>query len=261
MDVLLQGRDFDQMGHVEVVAAAADLALGITRGFHPKPYAYVDPNEDVVAVIREGRVTALAVADGHNGHEGSHAVVDGLLEVLPQPLPEALGRRQLVECFAAANDHLRAVRAQLSGPNRGSRTTLALAYVAPTPEGGRTLVSAGVGDSAVLVCSGGAVRAVTRDRHRFMGDRMSLPEMAAAMDVVTTDLDPDDTVVVVSDGYTNFADVHATAGRIAGVPADQAVRRLMDAAQEGGAGDNVAVAVLTPAVPAPPTQTPGATDG
>lgn len=244
MDAILQGRDFPDMGVVEVVGVADDLALGITRGLHPKPYDYVDPNEDVVAVVREGPVTALVVADGHNGHEGSHSLVDALLDRLPQPLPTTLDRREAATIIHDAAEHMRAVRRMLPQPNRMTRSTLTVALVADNG-GARTLTTASIGDSVVIVVDGGVATQVTRDRHRFLGDRYSLPEVAGVLHHTVGPLDPQASVVVASDGLTNFAPVDAVGARIDPAQPTTAVRSIIDLAGDGGAGDNVGVALLT----------------
>lgn len=233
------------MGAVEVVAVAEDLALGITRGLHPKPYDYVDPNEDVVAVVREGEVTALLVADGHNGHEGSHALVDAVLDLLPQPLPATISPREAATLLHAAAEQMRDVRRTLPQPNRMTRSTLTLALVAPGPDG-RVLTTAAVGDSAVLVVEEDRVEQVTRDRHRFLGDRYSLPEIAGAMHHAVTPLSDGATVVAASDGLTNFAPLDAVAPCVDGAAPAQTVRAIIDLAGSHGAGDNVGVALLAP---------------
>lgn len=243
MDAILQGRDFALMGEVHVVAPAADLALAITRGIHPKPYDYVDPNEDVVAVVREGTVTALVVADGHNGLEGSHALVDGILDALPQPLPPSLGRRGAVEAFHRANQHLRGVRRTLSGPNRYTRSTLTVALVDVAADGSRQLQIAGVGDSAVIVSGPASAAQLSRDHHRFLGEALSLPEIAGCLDYSEHTLGADETLIVVTDGFTNFASVHDVPDLLDPDPS-VAGRNLIDLAARGGAGDNIAVAVL-----------------
>lgn len=244
MDAILLGRDHTDVGVVEVLTPADDVAIGITRGPHPKRYEYVDPNEDVVALVRDAGVTAFVVADGHNGHEGSHALVDGLLGALPDPLPPRLDRRPAVMAFHAANEHLRAVRRQLTGPNRGTRSTMVLALIAAGDDGTATVEATGVGDSAVIIVRDGVATQVTRDRHRFLGDRLSAPEVAGSIDHSVTELVDGDIVVVASDGLTNFATLDAIGPTVAGLAPEAAVRALVDLAGEGGAGDNIALAVL-----------------
>ena len=49
---LLLGRDHTTRG-TTVVLGARRCAVGIARGWEPKPYAYVHPNEDAVAVFED----------------------------------------------------------------------------------------------------------------------------------------------------------------------------------------------------------------
>lgn len=243
MDAVLRGVDLPDLGVVDVRTAAPDLAIALTRGLVAKAYRYTDPNEDVVAVRRREDRTALVVADGHSGHQGSHAAVEALLAVL-DPIVPVWARNEAVRAFHDINEQIRAVRRQLPGDHSRSRTTLSLAVIAHDEDGQRFLTHCSVGDSAVLVVRGGDVHPLTRDRQHFLGDAVSPPMLAGALDYGQTDLDADDVVVVVSDGYTHFAPTAAIAGAIAHDPAATA-RAIVDLAGAGGAGDNVAVAVLT----------------
>lgn len=54
----------------------------------------VCPNEDGLVVLREEEVWLMAVADGHLGHQSSHALLDGLAQ-LPK-LPHRLGPLSLL---------------------------------------------------------------------------------------------------------------------------------------------------------------------
>ena len=91
---------------------------------------------------------------------------------------------------------------------------------------------------------------ISKDRHHFLGDRLTGPQVAGSMDYGQTDLGPDDVVIVLSDGYTNFA--HARdLGRLLEPTPEETARRIIDHAGECGAGDNVAVAVLFPETMSP----------
>lgn len=249
MDAILRGVDLPELGVVDSRTAAPDLAIALTRGLVAKSYQYTDPNEDVVAVRRRGDRTAMVVADGHSGHQASHAAVDSLLAALT-PLVPVWTRNEAVRALHAVNERIREVRRGLPPPNRRSRTTLALAVVAHDEDGQRFLTHCSVGDSAVLVVRGPDVHQVTRDRPHFLGDDLSAPMLAGALDYGQTDLEDDDVVVVVSDGYTHFAPIADVADAVEVDPAATA-RRVVDIAGEGGAGDNVAVAVLGSSIDIP----------
>jgi serine/threonine protein phosphatase PrpC len=259
---LLLGVEHPELGDVASAALAHDLGIALSRGRHPKAYRHTDPNEDVVAVLRHGRSTALVVADGHSGAEGSHTAVAALLELLVGQAGAELpmwSRRDAVLAFHAVGERIGAVRAGLGPRSRGARTTLLLAVAADTPGGGRSVVHASVGDSAVLAVSTRGVRPLSRDRHHFLGERLSPPQVAGAMDHAVSDLAADEALVAVSDGFTNFAHPSALVDVLAGAPAADAealARRVVEEAGEAGAGDNVAVAVLLPAAGAGPAAVP-----
>lgn len=242
MDAILRGIDHVELDQTAVTAVAPDLAIGLSRGRHPKTYRYVDPNEDVVSVHRQAGVTVLIVADGHNGHEGSHAAVDLMRETLSPEIP-VWTRHGAVRAFHELNEGVREVRRALSPPNRSARTTLVVAMVTENGDGQRCLVHASVGDSAVFTSRGQTVTQLSKDRHHFLGDRLSPPQVAGAMDYGQTDLHPDDAVIVVSDGFTNFVRPHKLSQLIDTDP-EHTARRIIDRASRAGAGDNIAVAVL-----------------
>jgi serine/threonine protein phosphatase PrpC len=244
MDAILRGADHPDLDVIETRSVAPDLAIALTRGRLPKRYAHTDLNEDVVAVRRDDDRTALVVADGHRGHEASHVAVDAVLRLVGRPV-HPWSRHDAVRALHAVNEQIHLARAALSGEHRGTRTTLVVGVVAVDDDGQRYLTHSSVGDSAVLVLRGQVVHRISRDRHHFLGDAMSAPLVAGAMDYGQTDLEDDDVVIVVSDGYTNFAPVEAIASAWDPAP-DIMVRRIVEIAGDGGAGDNVAAAVLGP---------------
>ncbi|CAN5466196.1 hypothetical protein BH23ACT9_BH23ACT9_34070 [soil metagenome] len=263
VNAILRGADLPDLGVVDVRTPAPDVAIALTRGQAAKRYEHVDPNEDVVAVDRRDGRTALIVADGHNGHQASHAAVDALLSQMQPEIP-LWSRVEAVRSFHAVNEHIREVRRPLPPSHRGTRTTLTAAVVAIDEHGQRYVTHCSVGDSAVVVVRDGSVHQLTRDRHRFLGDALTAPLLAGVIDYEQTDLDPDDVVVLFTDGYSNFAPLDAISGARDPDPEVMA-RRIVAIAGEGGAGDNVAVAVLaapaamadrddepTPIAPTPP---------
>ncbi|MGI9018925.1 MAG: PP2C family protein-serine/threonine phosphatase [Euzebya sp.] len=249
MHAILRGIDHTELDQTAVSQPAVDLVIGLSRGKVSKRYSYTDPNEDVVLVCRDDQATALVVADGHSGHEASHCLARALQSVLLPTIP-VWDRHQAVRSFHTLNEQIRHTCRDLPPPHNTSRTTLTVAVVATDVDGQRYLTHASIGDSPTVVIRGGSVHPVSRDRHYFMGQRWSAPQVAGAMDYQKTDLEVDDVVVVLSDGYTNFADIDDLAAIDRSDPR-QMVRRIIEVAGEGGAGDNVAVAVLLP----PPTAT------
>src|SRR5919106_6400935 len=85
----LFGRDHTGSGAMAMLGVGDRTAIGIARGWRPKPYAYVDPNEDAVGAVADDRVQLLVVADGHSGDRASHTALETVLAVLGSTLPPA----------------------------------------------------------------------------------------------------------------------------------------------------------------------------
>src|SRR5918996_2976956 len=103
----LFGRDHTGSGAMAMVGVGDRTAIGIARGWRPKPYAYVDPNEEAAAAVADDRVQLLVVADGHNGHRASHVAVETVLEVLGLTLPPAdLDDDDLVRLFTRVDERI-----------------------------------------------------------------------------------------------------------------------------------------------------------
>lgn len=246
MDAILRGADHQQLGEVAVVEVSDDLAIALTRGLHAKAYHHTDANEDVIGVRQVGGRIAVIAADGHSGHQASHLAVPELDRLLGEDLLGLEGRQAPVRAMHQVNEAIRAHRASLGGEARRTRTTLTAAVI-DTGASPRTVLTASVGDSAVIAISPTlGPRTLTRDRHWFMGDRCSVPEMAGATHLALTELDDDEVIVVTTDGLTNFARPDDIGLAVVGATAAAAARALIALAGDGGAGDNVAVAVLTP---------------
>ncbi len=239
----LAGPDHVEYGAIEVVDVAPGVALALTRGLHPKPYAWTDPNEDVVAAVVGPRATLLVVADAHNGALSAEVAVEAVLRELGADPPADLADHDLVSLFDRVN---RAVRdATRGGPyaTEESRTTLALALVADG-----SVRWAAMGDSAVYAPDG----ELTHGDHRFVGWPMSAPHVDRALQRGRARLRREESgdgwVALVSDGFANFAgsDPGAEASRaVAGSSgAVGAAEALVARAFDGGAGDNVAVAIV-----------------
>lgn len=258
MRALLLGSDHTELGQVKVAAVGERSALGLTRGRFKKSYRYVDPNEDVAAAVVGPRATLLVVADAHNGvHAGETAVEEVLAAWGADPPPADVGDVELVTLVHRVNEAVLTRTRLLSGIRTQSRTTLAVALVTvPDPGGGRVLQHAAMGDSAVIVASPGVGEDRTRARHHFVGWPMSRPEIAGVLQRGRRPLEPDEWVVVVSDGFTNFIGPHVAPTLVASVvgdhvSAEDVAAELIEAAGRAGAGDNVAVAVCAP--PAAPS--------
>ena len=245
---VLWGTDHVQSGATTVEAVDANVAIGIARGWQPKPYPYLDPNEDVTAAIVGDRATLLVVADGHRGHEASRAAVMSVLRRLGEdPPPANLGDDGLVELFDDAGQAVVSATAGLRSPRGDSRTTLVVALLAP----GR-LQWASMGDSSLFLADGNAGLEVTEPTRSFVGEPMTRREVALSLARGVVDVPPGAWVVLASDGYTDYLPAPASPAEATRVwlrgttDPVSAVKTLLDKARVGGAGDNVAVAVALP---------------
>lgn len=243
---VLYGPDHVDYGAVEGVVAAPGVALAITRGLHPKPYRWTDPNEDVVAAVAGPRATLLVVADAHNGALSSQVAVRTVLDQLgDDPSPE-LDDPALVALFHRASTAvLAATRETDDEERRASRTTLSMALVAE-----RRLCWAAMGDSPVLVAEGDVGLELTRGDHAFVGWPMTAARVDRLLQRGRGSLGPGAWVALTSDGFSNFCDPSAPAAAakvLADAPdALAGARGLVEHAFTCGAGDNVAAVVVAP---------------
>jgi len=236
----LRGPDHVEYGAVAVVDVGPGVALALTRGLHPKPYAWTDPNEDVVAAVVGARATLLVAADAHNGALSAEVAVDGLLRELGEDPPPDLDDAELVELVDRLNRRVRIATSGGPAATERSRTTLALALVGP-----RGVRWASMGDSAVYTARG----ELTDGDHRFVGWPMATWQVDRALQRGRAPLESGDWVALVTDGFSNFtgpqaASVAARTVAGTGPTAAEAARALVDRAFHGGAGDNVGVALL-----------------
>lgn len=242
--LVLWGDDHPELGEQRVEALGDDAAAGITAGARPKGYAHVDPNEDVVAVVRGEHGTLLVCADGHNGATASRLAVEEVLRRLgDEPPPADLDDAALVSMWHAAGETIQRVTGERGHPHPESRTTLLVALI-----GNGRLQWAAMGDSLLaLVDRNGVARRLDTPRHHFVGWPMSPTAVAQRLRRGRAELGPDEWVVLVTDGFSDFVPQPALgsiAAMAAGAPHARAVaQRLRDTALSAGAGDNVAVAV------------------
>jgi serine/threonine protein phosphatase PrpC len=242
---MLLGRDYTGPGAMATLRADARTAVGIARGWRPKPYAYVDPNEDAVAVAADDDVQLLVVADGHNGYRASHVAIESVLGALGATLPRAdLDDDDLVDLFARADQDIAEVVPPF-GPR--NRTTLIVALRTRD-----TVQWAGVGDSALLIVGAGVTAALPAQTRWFLGDHLSSPAMRESLARGRTAVPAHAWLVLATDGYTDYLPVprppaEATQAFLRGVSdAERAAEALMRQARKGGAGDNVGVSISGP---------------
>jgi len=237
---VLWGPDHTILDKTAETMVGGRVALALTRGRHMKRYAYIDPNEDVVAAVTDTNRLMLAVADGHNGKESSVVAVQALVDLARAGLPDRVDSDRAVELFLRLNDRVVDALSDPSCPNPSSRTTLAVALLS-----GPQVSWASLGDSAVFARHGDlTLRLDDPRRDRFMGERYSKRRMAAALSSGTVQLAAGDHVYVASDGYTDYAAEPMAWLGAEGSRPDEIARDAVRRASEGGAGDNIAVGVV-----------------
>jgi serine/threonine protein phosphatase PrpC len=246
---VLRGTDHEELGEVASVAVGERAAIANTRGRYKKTYRYLDPNEDTVAAVLGARATLLVCADGHNGSLAPNIAVDEVLAALADDPPAELAESDWLELFHAVNEAVVAKKG-IGSEQPASNTVLMVALVSP---GG--LSWAAIGDGAIVVGRPGAQRArqVNREAMRFIGHPMNRRAIKNTVQRGSLALDADQWVVAITDGLSEFvaplrpADVVPRVLATVRPPtAEAAALALVDTACSAGAGDNVAVAVVSP---------------
>jgi serine/threonine protein phosphatase PrpC len=204
----------------------------------------MDPNEDVVGAFSGPGGTLVALADGHNGRDSAAIVIAYVAEHLgKEPGPRSL-RGTVTNVIYAAGEAIQREASWKNARAPESRTTFAAAAAH-----GRDLAFATMGDSALFVCGHGGSRRLDDPKHHFVGYPMTKDEIRERLITGEETLGDGEWVVLVTDGFTDFPPgaVPRLGGQIDSQrSAEAAVRSLIEAAFEGGAGDNVAAAVISP---------------
>jgi len=200
-------------------------------------------NEDRWLARSYAGVTLIAVADGVGGEAGgdiaSTAAIEGLAKSFSPPSFRDSARTALGDAVQRANV---AVLAAAKG-ERFSRaaTTLVAAAIR-----GREVAVANLGDSRAYLVRGRSIRQLTTDHSgdqansitRFLGDPRGVQP-----DIFVETLQPEDRLVLCSDGLTR----HVTDAEIAGATADRpdrAADALVALARARGGEDNITVIVF-----------------
>lgn len=243
--VIVLGVDHEAPGATFTAPVGDGAALGIARGWRPKPYAYVDPNEDAVAAVIGEHAQMLVVADGHNGRRASHDAVRAVVDLLGGgPHRPELGVEGLVDVVASVDDRVSAVPA--AGRVR-SRTTLVVALRSRS-----VLQWVSVGDSALLAVTAERSHLLSRPTRWFVGDGLGRDAILRTLPAGTVDLPASAAVLLATDGWTDYlprgmTPQAAAAAAVSGADGPEtAVRAVLSQAREGGAGDNVGVVVSGP---------------
>ncbi len=155
---VLLGREHETLGGVSAISEGRS-AIALSRGGASKRYPHKHPNEDAALFAESPWGTALAVADGHAGCEGSEAVLERFASTQVgewTALPAKLDADRWADAIHAAlldwNDAI--LERVARGEAEGARTTLALAVIRPADD---LLAYASMGDSHVFQVRGDGV--------------------------------------------------------------------------------------------------------
>ncbi|HTO70386.1 MAG TPA: protein phosphatase 2C domain-containing protein [Myxococcota bacterium] len=231
--IALLGRDWTELGPLALAELPDGGALALSRGARPKSYAHTDPNEDAALLVRTPLGALLAVADGFNGVAASELAIERTRE-----RAEAL--------IAASGEPFRAVLARIAAEVRAglparsrSRSCLVVAALR-----GESCELASLGDSNAFVA--GDPNPLARQNALLLGSGEPLPSSRPELFHWRVPRAAGERLAVVSDGVTNFIDDLTRIPRILAESASDvdAARAIAELAFAGGAGDNVAVAVL-----------------
>lgn len=225
-------------------------------------------NQDYVFTSEEriGNLpNVFIVADGMGGHNAgdyaSHFTVDTIVEEIRRSFEQS-PVKILDNAIQEANEKLRE-RAALDVKLSGMGTTLVAATVM-----GQYLQVANVGDSRLYIINDKGIRQVTRDHSlveemvRMGGidretarthlDKNIITRAIGATEEIDVDffqeeLQSGDTVLLCSDGLTNMLsddEIHEIVGRQCDI--EGKARSLIQAANEHGGKDNIAVILIEP---------------
>jgi len=240
---VLLGSDHTELGEIAVAGLPPAGAIAISRGKFRKGYPYLDPNEDAVLIATDDTSWLLAVADGHDGFDAARAAIGALDANAAETLAERDQEAAIRDAVIAAHAAVVAAVTDAEDARADSATTLAVALVA-----GDRLTVGSFGDSMVAVARDDRLRPINRPSP-FLDAHAD----AAATQISRATLAPGDVVLVATDGLIDFLGPGgpkslARALATSNDPGEIA-RRGVEHAFAGGAGDNVAVAVLLASAP------------
>lgn len=225
------------LGEIHTLAVNETTAMAISRGRFMKGYRCVDPNEDACLVTVGRAGTLMAVADGHGGFDAARAALQAIEQQAPALVADTIDRPQevLEQLITTVAGHVRQTLEHQTFPRRHSGTALSVAI-----HTGRKVTYITAGDTTILCIRGS--KGITLGRTSDFLTSRAHP--TAAGTVVTR---PGELIVVSSDGLFDFLG-RSWRRRIAGIVTsapdpEAASAALIRAACDGGAGDNVAVAI------------------
>jgi serine/threonine protein phosphatase PrpC len=231
-------------------------------------------NED--AYLVNDTLHLYAVADGVGGSEGGEVASRIAVETLAEAMPDLLGdanRTSPSELDSAADPRAAALRQAILLSNRNIRqkqeqdpglsgmgTTLTALLL-----GKAQALIANIGDSRAYLFRSGKLKQLTND-HSFVAERVAAglmtPEQARSSpyrhvitralgldddvraDITTHALQQDDRFLLCTDGLTEMAPDVEIGKILAGSSPQEAVRKLVVAANDHGGVDNITVIVI-----------------
>jgi protein phosphatase len=231
-------------------------------------------NED--AFLLQDEVGLYAVADGVGGHEGGEVASRIAVEVLGEAVPDLLGegdRTPPAGRSRKSDPELSALRSAITLSNRKIRQAIdldpALSGMATTLTAlllkkGRAIL-AHIGDSRAYLLRSGKFRQLTED-HSVVAEQLRAgvltPEQARrsrnrnvitralgigddlAVDVAAHPVQKNDTFLLCTDGLTEMVDDREIHRILAMSSPRDAVRKLLDAANDRGGVDNITAVVV-----------------
>ena len=249
MRASLWGEDHEELDRIASATAGERAAVAITRGRYQKGYGYEDANEDVALAVTGTQSTLLVVADGHNGLTASHVAVQALVDAFGDDPPPELDDRQWLDVFAVAGEQVDEARTR-EGGQPASETVLVAALVTPY-----RVSFAAIGDGALVLARPGTRRGrqLNREAMRFLGPPMNKRALRNTVQRGAVERAPDEWVVAVTDGLSEFVAPLRPADVVPRVlamsregTAEAAALAIVETACSAGAGDNVAVALSAP---------------
>ncbi len=229
-------------------------------------------NEDAFLMLEDLRL--FAVADGIGGQEGGEVASGIAAATLRGVLPDLLDSTDRTPPEGAARDG-REAAALLSAVLLANRNILTAMEERPELTGMGTTLTAllvtsrqalivHVGDSRAYLLRSGNLRQLTSD-HSLVAEQVKAgaltPEGARTSplrhvitralgaadttpDILEQDIQRDDVYLLCSDGLTDMVDDRMMEQVLAASGPEEAVRRLIDAANEAGGLDNITVVVV-----------------
>jgi protein phosphatase len=242
------------------IAGAMRTHVGLVRAENEDSVAFIAPKD---AEVKRRRGVLAVVADGMGGHAAGEVAsaltidtVCSLFYELSDPIPQSLSK-----CLAAANRVVRS-HAEVNPECAGMGTTCTAAVFRENE-----LFLGHVGDSRAYLLRGSSLRQISEDQSLVAklvregllsaAEALEHPDRNVILSAVGTAphldaqlwsrgllLEEDDTVILCSDGLSDFVRDEELSKIVAGRHPVDMCDALIAAALAGGGGDNVSVGVF-----------------